>query len=101
MPNWNRYNPANNVAVPCVDDPAQWPVVNGNGMILTARISTVNAGRSVRFEVRDAQTGQSLVNTLVGVYSDPTDFRLPLESLQEAGRYTWRARAEDSTGVSA
>ncbi|OKI30162.1 hypothetical protein A6A07_22960 [Streptomyces sp. CB03911] len=88
--------------MPCVGDTDVWPVVNESGLLFSAKVSSVNGGRAARFEVRDADTGQSVVNT--SVQSRPIDFlaqtTLSGSVLREGGHYIWRARAEDSAGLS-
>ncbi|WP_416874681.1 hypothetical protein [Kitasatospora sp. SC0581] len=89
---------SSNVNVPCVSDPAAWPTVGRNDVVLTARISDPDSdvGLSAKFEAWDHDTGQYI---LVDRASAPGGTwaitRLGWAKMRDGGRYKWRVQAED------
>ncbi|MFE4970551.1 FG-GAP-like repeat-containing protein [Kitasatospora sp. NPDC056651] len=92
-----------NVNVPCVSDPAAWPTVGRNDVVLTARISDPDndTGLAAKFEAWDHDTGQFFPPVWAGAPNGSWAItRLGAGSLRDGGRYKWRAQAEDGLAVS-
>ncbi|MFI2611076.1 hypothetical protein [Kitasatospora sp. NPDC018619] len=89
---------SSNVNVPCVSDPAAWPTVGRNDVVLTARISDPDSDTSLsaKFEAWDHDTGQLI---LVDRASAPSGtwaiMRLGWAKMRDGGRYKWHVQAED------
>ncbi|MFE4359951.1 hypothetical protein ACFVXH_07950 [Kitasatospora sp. NPDC058184] len=89
---------SSNVNVPCVSDPAAWPTVGRNDVVLTARISDPDSdvALSAKFEAWDHDTGQYI---LVDRASAPNGTwaitRLGWAKMRDGGRYKWHVQAED------
>ncbi|MFJ6777134.1 hypothetical protein ACIQOV_40330, partial [Kitasatospora sp. NPDC091257] len=89
---------SSNVNVPCVSDPASWPTVGRNDVVLTARISDpdTDVALSAKFEAWDHDTGQYI---LVDRASAPSGtwaiMSLGWAKMHDGGRYKWHVQAED------
>ncbi len=92
---------SSNVNVPCVSDPATWPTVGRNDVVLTARISDPDGGVSAKFEAWDHDSGQNVFTAWVDAASGNwANTTLATGGLRDGGRYTWHAQAEDGIAVS-
>ncbi|MFE4513476.1 DNRLRE domain-containing protein [Kitasatospora sp. NPDC056783] len=92
-----------NVNVPCVSDPAAWPTVGRNDVVLTARISDPDNDTDLKakFEAWDHDTGQFFPPLQAGAPSGSWAItRLSAGDLRDGGRYKWHVQADDSLTVS-
>ncbi|WP_316520898.1 FG-GAP-like repeat-containing protein [Kitasatospora brasiliensis] len=94
---------SSNVNVPCISDPAAWPTIGRNDLVMTARISDPDNDSELKakFEAWDHDTGQYI---LVDRASAPngTWAIMPIgwAKMRDGGRYKWHAQAEDGLDVS-
>ncbi|MFF4384992.1 hypothetical protein [Kitasatospora sp. NPDC001547] len=89
---------SSNVNVPCVSDPAAWPTVGRNDVVLTARISDpdTDVALSAKFEVWDHDTGQYVqVDRASAPNGTWAITRLGWAKMRDGGRYKWHVAAED------
>ncbi|SOB84480.1 FG-GAP-like repeat-containing protein [Streptomyces sp. 1331.2] len=93
---------SSNVNVPCISDPAAWPTIGRNDLVMTARISDPDndADLNAKFEAWDHDTGQYI---LIDRAFTPNDtwaiMRLNADKLRDGGRYKWHVQAEDGIAV--
>ncbi|MFG2910444.1 hypothetical protein ACGF13_36030 [Kitasatospora sp. NPDC048286] len=89
---------SSNVNVPCISDPAAWPTVGRNDVVLTARISDPDSdvALSAKFEAWDHDTGQFFPPVWAGAPNGSWAVtRLTADSLRDGGHYKWHVQAED------
>ncbi|QKW19282.1 VCBS repeat-containing protein [Kitasatospora sp. NA04385] len=88
--------------VPCVTDPASWPVVGNNDLVLTAKVSDPDGtNTTAHFGVwKDAGGDVQSFDTVVGSGSWATD-TVPANLFQDGVKYRWAAQARDGIAQSA
>nr|WP_223243396.1 DNRLRE domain-containing protein [Streptomyces sp. CBMA123] len=89
-----------NVNVPCVSDPAAWPTIGRNDIVLTAKISDPDGYVKAKFEAWDHDSGQAFPPVWAEAPSGTWAItRISADSLRDGGRYKWHVQAEDGLAV--
>ncbi|MFI9331212.1 hypothetical protein ACIGZJ_27220 [Kitasatospora sp. NPDC052868] len=87
---------SSNVNVPCISDPAAWPTIGRNDVVLTAQISDPDGYVQAKFEAWDHGNGQMFFSTRAGAPSGSwASTTLPVTSLRDGSQVKWHVQAED------